>query len=58
MRFIWPLIWTFVISCAVSYVLSSMAGNAFQIGGTLVMTIAISVAVYVLGEGMLKDESQ
>ncbi|WP_010529926.1 DUF2929 family protein [Lentibacillus jeotgali] len=57
MRFLWPLIWAFLISCVVSYVLVSMAGNEFEIVGTFAATIVITLAVFILGEGVLKGES-
>ncbi|TFJ93597.1 DUF2929 family protein [Lentibacillus salicampi] len=57
MRFFWPLFWAFLISCVVSYVLISMAGNTFEIGSTLAAALVITLAVYVLGEGVLKGES-
>ncbi|GGJ95361.1 hypothetical protein GCM10007063_17340 [Lentibacillus kapialis] len=58
MRFLWPLIWAFLISCVVSYVLVSMAGNDFDIVSTFGATIVITLAVFILGEGVLKGESE
>ncbi|MFD1360176.1 DUF2929 family protein [Lentibacillus salinarum] len=55
MRFLWPLVWAFLISCVISYVLISMAGNEFEFGSTLMATIVITLAVFVLGEGVLKS---
>ncbi|HLR61716.1 MAG TPA: DUF2929 family protein [Lentibacillus sp.] len=57
MRFFWPLFWAILISSVISYVLVSMAGNDFEIGSTLAAAIIITLAVYVLGEGVLKEEN-
>lgn len=55
MRFVWPLVWAIFISGVISYVLSSMAGNVFNMTSTLVVAVIITFAVYILGEGVLKD---
>lgn len=57
MRFFWPLIWALAISSVISYVLSSMAGNAFNLMQTIILAINMSAGVFILGEGVIKDES-
>ncbi|GAA0433109.1 hypothetical protein GCM10008983_07190 [Lentibacillus halophilus] len=58
MRFFWSFFWAFFISCVISYVLTSMAGNPFNIISTLVIAIIITLGVYILGDGILNDEAE
>ncbi|TRM11908.1 DUF2929 family protein [Lentibacillus cibarius] len=58
MRFLWSFIWAFLISCVISYVLTSMAGNAFSMTSTLAVAIIITLGVYILGEGVLKQKGE
>ncbi|WP_042224620.1 YjzD family protein [Oceanobacillus manasiensis] len=54
MRYIWTIIWAFLISAALSYVLSSMGGGQFDLTGTLVFGAILSVFVFLFGEVVLK----
>lgn len=57
LRFIVVLIWSFLISCAASYVLTSMAGEPFNINHTLILTVFFFFIVTIIGEVVLKEES-
>lgn len=56
LRHIVVIIWSFLISSAVSYVLTSMAGEPFNINHTLILTAFFFVVVTILGEVVLKEE--
>lgn len=56
MRHIIVIIWSFLISCAVSYVLTSMGGEPFNINHTLMLAVFFFVIVTILGEFVLKEE--
>lgn len=58
MRFVAPLIWAFLISCVISYVLTSMGGTSFDLTSTIAMAIILSIGVFFLGEGVLKTGKQ
>ncbi|WP_174612781.1 DUF2929 family protein [Virgibacillus ihumii] len=58
MRFIMPLIWAFFISCVISYVLTSMGGTSFDLTSTIAMAIILSIGVFFLGEGVLKQSER
>ncbi len=58
MRFLLPLVWALLISGVISYVLSSMAGNPFNLMNTVILGVIITIAISVLGEGVLKGESE
>lgn len=58
MRFLLPLVWALLISGVISYVLSSMAGNPFNLTNTVILAVIITIAISVLGEGVLKGESE
>ncbi|MDY0396073.1 DUF2929 family protein [Virgibacillus halophilus] len=58
MRFIWTIIWAVLLSGTISYVLSSMAGESFSLTATLVMAGIFCIAVWVIGEGFLKEDKQ
>ncbi|SFD38445.1 Protein of unknown function [Lentibacillus persicus] len=55
MRFFWTFFWAILISAVISYVLTSMAGNAFDVTSMFVVAILMSLAVFLLGEGVLKN---
>ncbi len=57
MRFVMSFIWAMLVSCAISYVLSSMAGDPFVLSHALILGVIITIAVYILGEGLLKEKS-
>ncbi|ASN06529.1 DUF2929 family protein [Virgibacillus necropolis] len=58
MRFIWTFIWSLFISGVLSYILTSMGGTTFNLMHTLVLAIIVSVAVFILSEGVLKGDSE
>lgn len=55
MRFIWTFIWSLLLSGVLSYILTSMGGTTFNLLHTLVLAIILTVAVFTLAEGVLKD---
>lgn len=54
MRYIMTLIWGIAIGSAISYMLSAMGGQGFSFSMMLAMVVVISIAVFVLGEGILE----
>ncbi len=56
LRFVFVMIWSFLISSAVSYVLTSMGGEPFNINHTLILTVFFFLIVTILGEVVLKEE--
>lgn len=55
LRIIMAVVWAFILSLAISYVLVSMGGEPFVFSHTLVVTAIISIGVIALGEGALKE---
>jgi hypothetical protein len=49
-------IWAVLISFVISYVLSSMAGEPFVLSDTLILAAIFAVAIFLLGDGILKEE--
>lgn len=58
MRMIWTIIWSFLLSAMATYVISNMTGGHFEFSQVIVLTIVFVVTAVVLGEGLLKDETQ
>ncbi|MEW9674971.1 YjzD family protein [Lentibacillus sp. L22] len=58
MRFFWTFIWALAIGGVISYILSAMAGEPFNVIHTLVLSIIFTIAIYVLGEGILKEQAE
>ncbi|MFD2042701.1 DUF2929 family protein [Ornithinibacillus salinisoli] len=58
MRYLMTIIWAVLIGSVISYVLSSMAGDAFPLMDTLVLSAIIAIAIFVLGDGILKAKSE
>lgn len=55
MRIIMAIVWAFILSLAISYVLTSMGGEPFNFSYAFVVASLIVVAVVLLGEGALKE---
>lgn len=58
MRFIWTFIWSLLLSGVLSYILTSMGDSEFKLMPTLALAIILTVAVFVLAEGVLGDENE
>ncbi|GGB39940.1 DUF2929 family protein [Virgibacillus dakarensis] len=58
MRFFWTFIWALAVGSVISYILSSMAGNPFNVVHTLALAIIFTLAIYLLGEGVLKEQEE
>lgn len=58
MRFIWTLIWALLIGGAVSYILSSMNGEPFNMVHSIILSIIFTIAIFLLGEGLLKEQNE
>ncbi|MUK90589.1 DUF2929 family protein [Ornithinibacillus sp. L9] len=58
MRYLMTIIWAVLISSTLSYVLSSMAGEPFPVTDTLVLSAIVSIVIFVLGDGVLKVNSE
>lgn len=58
MRYIMTLIWSILISLVVTYVVTSMAGVAFNFTSVFVLAAVIFLAIFVLGELILKEKEE
>lgn len=56
MRVIMVAIWSVLISAAISYVLTSMAGEAFSLPTVLIVAGVFFVSVLLISEVGLKEE--
>ena len=54
-RYIMTIFWAILISGVLSYVLSSMGDAKFVLTDTLILAGILSVAIFILGDGLLKD---
>ncbi len=57
MRFIWTILWAFLLSLMTAYVVSNMSGAGFSATQVITMTILFSGAAIVLGEGVITEEA-
>jgi hypothetical protein len=58
MRYVMTIIWAALLGVVLSYVLSSMAAEPFSVSATIAFIIIVSLAVILLGEGVLKDKKE
>lgn len=58
MRFLWTFIWALLIGGVISYILSSMSGDPFNLVHSITLSIILTIAVFLLGEGVLKEQSE
>lgn len=56
MRYIMTLIWSVLIGGIVSYVLTSMAGEPYNITQTLVLAGIFAIVIFFLGDVVIKEE--
>ncbi|TFB22027.1 DUF2929 family protein [Filobacillus milosensis] len=57
MRLIWTVIWSFLLSLMVVYVLASMTGDDFSLTLATVLTALFTLAAVILGDGVIKEDS-
>ncbi|API91027.1 MULTISPECIES: YjzD family protein [Virgibacillus] len=57
MRYIVTLIWACLIGAAVSYVLSSMGSEPFNLTATIGLAVVFFITISVLGDGILKEDN-
>jgi len=57
MRFILPLIWALLIGGALAYVLSSMAGDPFNLTQSISYSVAVFIMILFL-DGVLSTQEQ
>ncbi|SET14962.1 Protein of unknown function [Oceanobacillus limi] len=58
MRYLMTIVWAILIGSVLSYVLTSMAGDSFAITDTLVLSAIVAIAIFVLGDGVIKAKSE
>ncbi|MCF6136827.1 YjzD family protein [Pseudalkalibacillus berkeleyi] len=57
MRYIWTLIWSFLLSNMAFYVLSSMQGGSYNFALASIIGVVFALFVFVLGDAGIKDET-
>ncbi|WP_270181619.1 YjzD family protein [Alkalihalobacillus sp. CinArs1] len=58
MRYIWAIIWGFLLSNMIFYVLASMQGGQFNFAAAIIFGLIISAASIVLGDGLITDSAE
>lgn len=58
MRFLWTFIWALLIGGVISYILVSMTGDSFNMMHSLTLSIIFTIAIFLLGEGVLKEQNE
>ncbi|MCA0987794.1 YjzD family protein [Guptibacillus algicola] len=58
MRYIWAIIWGFLLSNMIFYVLASMQGGSFNFPAAIIFGVIISAAAIVLGDGVITDSAE
>jgi hypothetical protein len=56
MRYVMTIVWASLLGVVLSYVLSSMAAEPFNVSATIAFIVIVSLAVFWLGDGVLKEE--
>lgn len=57
MRYIMTIIWSLLISAAVTYVLTSMAGEPFVLAEAGILAVIFMVIVFIMGDVVLKEKN-
>lgn len=57
MRFLMTIFWAALISSVLSYVLTSMADEPFNLIQTVWLMVAMSIAIFLLDAAVLKEQN-
>ncbi|KAB8139171.1 DUF2929 family protein [Gracilibacillus oryzae] len=57
MKYVMTIFWALIISLVVGYVLASMEGSSLNVPGALAVAAIFSIVVFILGDGILKEEN-
>jgi len=58
MKYFATIFWAVVILTVVSYVLTSMGGQPFNLPGAMAIAAILSIGVIFIGDVILKDETE
>ncbi|GGN60358.1 MULTISPECIES: DUF2929 family protein [Oceanobacillus] len=56
MRYIFTIIWSLLISAAVTYVLTSMAGEPFILSEAVILAVIFMIVTFLMGDVILKEK--
>lgn len=56
MRYIMTIIWSLLISFAITYVLTAMAAEPFVVSEAIILAIIFMVVTFIIGDGILKEQ--
>lgn len=55
MRYVMTLIWSVLISAAIAFVLSSMAGESFMLQEALILSVIFTILIALIGDGAIRE---
>ncbi|WP_273850129.1 YjzD family protein [Guptibacillus spartinae] len=58
MRYLWAIIWGFLLSNMIFYVLASMQGGHYEFGPASLFGVILAIAAMVVGEGLISDPAE
>ncbi|MFK3959567.1 YjzD family protein [Guptibacillus hwajinpoensis] len=58
MRYLWAIIWGFLLSNMMFYVLASMQGGHYEFGSASLFGVILAVAATLLGEGLISEPAE
>ncbi|GAE93598.1 hypothetical protein JCM21714_2696 [Gracilibacillus boraciitolerans JCM 21714] len=56
MKYFATIFWAVIVLTVVSYVLTSMGGQAFNLASAISVAAVFAIAAIVLGDGILKED--
>ncbi|MFC4403233.1 DUF2929 family protein [Gracilibacillus xinjiangensis] len=57
MKYVMTIFWALIISLVIGFVLARMAGEELNVPGALAIAAIFSIIVFILGDGVLKEEN-
>jgi hypothetical protein len=58
MRYIWTIIWAFLLTQMLFYVVSNMTSTDYSMGSASVISLIISAIIFVLGDAVVPNSSE
>ena len=56
MRYIWTIIWSFLLTNMMYYVVGNMSGAGYDFNNATTISLFVSVLVFILGDGIIGSE--
>ncbi|RBW71059.1 YjzD family protein [Bacillus taeanensis] len=58
MRYIWTIIWSFLLTQMLFYVVSNMTSTSYEFSSAAIISLVVSAIIFVLGDAAVPNSSE